>query len=284
MSDSAPPGPVARRTELVTPEPAEALAGVLDLDPPAPTAGVPPLWHWVYLLERRRESELGPDGHPTRGIPAPPEPGRLRMFAGGRVTTHGALRFGVEATRTTRVVRSVEKQGRSGPLTFVTVRSEVEQEGRLVVAEEQDIVYREAGSTLAGTPPATPATPDASTSATGTSPAEGSRLQLEVDPVLLFRFSALTYNAHRIHYDQAYAADEGYPGLVVHGPLQALLMGEAMRRCGVPLLGRQFAYRLIAPTYGAQQLTATTRDGAAGLVEASVHDGAGVRTATSTLS
>jgi 3-methylfumaryl-CoA hydratase len=285
MSESAPPGPVARRTELVTPEPAEALAGVLDVDPPAATAGVPPLWHWVYLLERRRESELGPDGHPTRGIPAPPGPGRLRMFAGGRVTASGLLRFGAEATRTTRVLRSVEKQGRSGPLTFVTVRHEVEQEGRLVVADEQDIVYREAGSTLAPTRGDTPAATDASAPAAGTSPtAQDSRLELDVDPVLLFRFSALTYNAHRIHYDQAYAATEGYPGLVVHGPLQALLMGEAVRRSGVPLLGREFAYRLVAPTYGAQRLTVTTRGGAAGVVEASVQDGSGVRTAMSTLS
>ncbi|MFC8502615.1 mesaconyl-C4 CoA hydratase [Pedococcus sp. NPDC057267] len=293
MSLGAAPGPVARRTELVTPEPAEALAGLLDIDPPASTDGLPPLWHWVYLLERRRESELGPDGHPTRGIPAPPGPGRLRMFAGGRVTAYGLLRFGAEATRSTRVLRSVEKQGRSGPLTFVTVRSEVEQEGRLVVAEEQDIVYREAGSTLTGTRGATPdprAAADAADAPAPSTPAsdapasEGHRLQLAVDPVLLFRFSALTYNAHRIHYDQAYAAAEGYPGLVVHGPLQALLMGEAVRRSGVPVLGREFAYRLVAPTYGAQPLTVTTGDGAPGVVEASVHDGSGVRTATSTLS
>jgi 3-methylfumaryl-CoA hydratase len=221
------------------------------------------------------------------------------MFAGGRVTASGLLRFGAEATRSTRVVRSVEKQGRSGPLTFVTVRSEVEQEGRLVVAEEQDIVYREAGSTLTGTRGATPDpraaadaadaadapdAPDPSMPASDTPTAKGHRLRLDVDPVLLFRFSALTYNAHRIHYDQAYAAAEGYPGLVVHGPLQALLMGEAVRRSGVPVLGREFAYRLVAPTYGAQPLTVTTRDGAPGVVEASVHDGSGVRTATSTLS
>lgn len=274
--------PVARRTGLITQESAEALAGLLDIDPPAASDGLPPLWHAVYLLERRRESELGPDGHPTRGIPAPPGPGMLRMFAGGRVTAYGVLRFGEEATRSTRVVRTVEKQGRSGPLTLVTTVSELEQGGRLVVADEQDIVYRAAGGTLARDPGAAP-------EHTGPAPhpdveaAQGDLLTLDVDPVLLFRFSALTYNAHRIHYDQGYAASEGYPGLVVHGPLQALLMGEAMRRSGVQLLGRVFSYRLLAPTYGAQRLTVTTRPGAEG-VQAWVRDGSGAVTASAAVS
>lgn len=271
--------PVARRTELITPQPAEALAGLLDIDAPPMADGLPPLWHAVYLLERRRESELGPDGHPTRGVPAPPGPGMLRMFAGGRVTAYGALHFGEEASRSTRVVRTVEKQGRSGPLTFVTTRSELEQGGRLVVADEQDIVYRGAGGA-----PARDRDPGAAPSdaAPIDDAGQGGRLTLDVDPVLLFRFSALTYNAHRIHYDQPYAAEEGYPGLVVHGPLQALLMGEAMRRSGVPVLGRTFAYRLLAPTYGAQRLTVTTAP-RGDAVDAWVRDGSGVVTATATV-
>lgn len=274
------PEPVARRTELITPQPAEALAGLLDIDPPSMADGLPPLWHAVYLLERRRESELGPDGHPTRGIPAPPGPGMLRMFAGGRVTAYGVLHFGEEASRSTRVVRTVEKQGRTGPLTFVTTRSELEQRGSLVVADEQDIVYRPAVGAPArdrgaGPEPFDPAPHD------DAGPA--GRLTLDVDPVLLFRFSALTYNAHRIHYDQPYAAGEGYPGLVVHGPLQALLMGEAMRRAGVRLLGRTFDYRLLAPTYGAQRLTVTTAPRAETVVEAWVRDGSGTVTAIATV-
>lgn len=273
-------GPVATRTGLITPEAAEALAGLLDIDPPAPAEGLPPLWHAVYLLERRRESELGADGHPTHGIPAPPGPGMLRMFAGGRVTAYGVLRFGEEATRSTRVLRTVEKQGRSGPLTFVTTRSELQQRGRLVVADEQDIVYRAAGGTLARDP--APRPDGAAPTPLEDEAARRARLTLDVDPVLLFRFSALTYNAHRIHYDQEYASGEGYPGLVVHGPLQALLMGEALRRSGVPLVGRVFAYRLLAPTYGAQRLTATTEHRAQE-VEAHVRDGAGVVTATATV-
>jgi 3-methylfumaryl-CoA hydratase len=259
------------RTELIVPGPAEALAGLLDIDLPAPGDELAPLWHWVYLLDRPRQRDLGPDGHPTHGIPAPPGPGRLRMFAGGRVSMRAPLRFGEPATRTTRVVRTVEKEGRSGRLTFVTVRSDLEQGGRRAITDEQDIVYRAPGSTL---PPAPAAAPPPVASGTG--------LTLEVDSVLLFRFSALTYNAHRIHYDAAYAAREGYPGLVVHGPLQALLMGELMRRSGVPLVGQEFAYRLVAPTFGAQRLTVTPDpEEAAG--SARVQDGTGRITATGTV-
>ncbi|MCW2724091.1 MAG: 3-methylfumaryl-CoA hydratase [Frankiales bacterium] len=261
---------VSTRTELITPEPAEALAGMLDLDPPAGEGDLPALWHWVYLLERRRQSDLGPDGHPTDGIPAPPGPGRLRMFAGGRVTLHTPLRFGEPATRTTRVVHTAEKDGRSGRLTFVTVRSDIEQGGRLAIGDEQDIVYRAPGSTLPQDP------------APGASAPGACDLSLDVDSVLLFRFSALTYNAHRIHYDAAYAAQEGYPGLVIHGPLQALMMGELIRRSGVSAVGQEFAYRLVAPMFGEQRMRVATENGERG-ISARVTDAAGRLTATSTL-
>ena len=258
------------RTELITLEPAEALAGMLDIDAPSAGDELPALWHWIYLLERRRQSDLGPDGHPRHGIPAPPGPGRLRMFAGGRVSMHTPLRFRQPATRTTRVIRTAEKEGKSGPLTFVTVRSDIEQGGRLAIADEQDIVYRAPGSTL-------PAK-----SNTAETPAPMGSLALDVDSVVLFRFSALTYNAHRIHYDSAYAAQEGYPGLVVHGPLQALMMGELIRRSGVPLVGQEFAYRLVAPMFGEQRLTAAPNPEETG-VSAQVRDATGRVTATSTL-
>jgi 3-methylfumaryl-CoA hydratase len=265
---------VSVRTELITPEPAEALAGLLDIDAPVPDRDpLPPLWHWTYLLERRAQRELGPDGHPTRGIPAPPGPGRLRMFAGGRVTTHAPLRFGAPATRTTRVARTVDKVGRSGPLTFVTVRTDIEQGGALAIVDEQDIVYRPPGSaqpTGGSAPGAVEPAPDGDPLGP---------LQFTVDPVVLFRFSALTYNAHRIHYDHAYSTREGYPDLVVHGPLQALLMAELIRRSGVPATGRTFSYRLVAPAFGTQRLTATaTASGAA--IEARIQDASGRVTAT----
>jgi 3-methylfumaryl-CoA hydratase len=288
------------RTELVTATPAEALAGLLDIEPPpaAPGAELPPLWHWVYLLDRRPERDLGPDGHPTHGIPEPPGPGRLRMFAGGRVTVHAPVRFGEPATRTTRLVRSVEKRGRSGPLTFVTVRNDITQGGVLAVVDEQDIVYRVPEPT-----PSPRAEPRDSLDSEGTEdtsgtegmrkalatldtvafalPASGHELELDVDPVLLFRFSALTYNAHRIHYDRDYANLEGYPDLVVHGPLQALLMAELLRRAGERFSGHQFAYRLLAPTFGTQRLrVGAGPDPRAGVV---VHDGSGLLIARSTL-
>lgn len=288
---SAQPGRhgTSTRTELVTAGQAEALAGLLDIEPPPAASGdeLPPLWHWVYLLDRRPERELGPDGHPTHGIPEPPGPGRLRMFAGGRVTVHAPVRFGEPATRTTRLVRSVEKQGRSGPLTFVTVRNDITQGGALAVADEQDIVYRAPESTLSPRKDTRDAlntedTVDARHTTATALPAGGHELELDVDPVLLFRFSALTFNAHRIHYDRDYATREGYPDLVVHGPLQALLMAELMRRAGVGFSGHQFAYRLLAPTFGSQRLwIGGGPDPRTGVV---VHDGTGLLTASSRLS
>lgn len=259
------------RTETLAPEPAEALAALLDLDEPVGDR-LPPLWHWVYLLERRPHRDLGPDGHPLVGLPAPPAPGMRRMFAGGRVATHGALRLGRDATRTTRVVRTVEKAGRSGPLTFVTVRHELTQDGRPLVVDEQDIVYRGPG----GTGPR--GAPEPATSG------EVGRvvLDLDVDEAFLFRFSALTYNAHRIHYDRTYVRAEGYDDLVVHGPLQALAMAELYRRNGVDLTGRVFGYRLVAPMTGPQRLRAAAGPDGIGAGVRTLSE-RGVVTATATL-
>jgi len=131
------------RTELITPEPSEALANLLGTD--IPTDELPTLWHWIHLLEKRPHADLGPDGHPTFGIPAPPGPGRKRMFAGGRVSTRAPLVFGRPATRTTWVAGTKEKQGSTGPLSFVTVRNEYAQDGRVLIVDENDIVYRTRG-------------------------------------------------------------------------------------------------------------------------------------------
>ena len=226
--------------EVVAPEPVEALAGLLDVEVPDDDE-VPELWHWVHLLERRPTRDLGPDGHPTSGIPAPPGAGMRRMFAGGRVDTHRRLRIGEPATRTTWIADEVEKQGRTGPLRFVTVRHQISQGGEVAIVEEQDIVYRAPGGALP------------SSSGEGL-PARATSLSLEVDERLLFRFSALTYNAHRIHYDRGWCRREGYDDLVVHGPLQALMMGELARRNGVPLVGRRFGYRLVSPMTGPQTM------------------------------
>jgi 3-methylfumaryl-CoA hydratase len=224
------------RSEYVAAEPVESLAAAINIDIPFDVgATVPPLWHWLYLLERSRESELGPDGHPTVGIPAPPGPDRRRMFAGGRVSTFGQLKIGAPARKVISVAKSVEKVGRTGPLTFTTVRHDIFQAHELLIREEQDIVYRASGTGSLPQPPTPPAPP------------AGRVLRQAVDERLLFRFSALTYNAHRIHYDRDWCLNEGYDGLVIHGPLLALMMGEHMRREGIDLVGKTFGYRLASP-------------------------------------
>lgn len=252
--EKAAPAGRSEVTEVLDAAPAHGLAGLLDLGPEVLVDGeLPPLWHWVHLLDRPASDQIGPDGHPLTGVPAPPGEGMKRMFAGGRVSLHAPLRLGREATRRTWVTGSRTKEGRSGPLRFVGVRTEIVQDGRLAVVEENDIVYRQAGSSVqveVGTLDATP--PDLGDLAT---------VCLRADEAALFRYSALTYNAHRIHYDLGWCAVEGYDGLVIHGPLQALLMGEHVRRHGGGLLGRRFDYRLMGPAVGAQVLTAVAGHG-----------------------
>ena len=196
------------------------------------------------------------------------------MFAGGRVSTFCALRLGYPATRTTWVTGTVQKEGRTGPLTFVTVRNEYAQDGQIAIVDENDIVYRPAYSRLP-TPSRAPQP--------GPVPGPGQpTLSLEVDQALLFRFSALTYNAHRIHYDHEWVRQEGYQDLVVHGPLQALMMGELVRRRGQGLVGKLFRYLLVSPMIGPQTLTVQA-DPAGVDVGAQVHDALGTVTAVCTL-
>lgn len=239
---------VIERSGLISPWPALALADLLQVPAPdLPEAGLPVGWHWLYLLEHPAQSELGRDGHPVSGIPAPPAAGRRRMWAGGRITTAFPLVLGRSATRRSYVSRSVDKTGRSGLLTFLTVTHEIHQDGRLAIAEEQDILYRDAAAGLSA-----PAVgPD------DLAPLQAGERPLAIDPVLLFRFSALTYNGHRIHYDRDYARDvEGYPGLVVHGPLQAMMMAEAARAAGAGPVGH-FEYRLVSPLFENQGFVAS---------------------------
>jgi len=261
------------RSEVMLPGPAEALAALLDTDPPA-SEFLPAMWHGAYLLDRPRQQDLGPDGHPARGgVPSPPAPGLQRMFAGGRVVVASFLRFGVTATRRTRVSATATKEGRSGPLTFVTVTSEYSQDGKVAIVDEQDLVYRDPTPPLASKHPAA----DGERESTRV---EGER-RIGVDPSFLFRFSALTYNAHRIHYDRGYAVDaEGYPGLLVHGPLQALLMIEHAHIEGAAVdRPHQFAYRLVSPLFDQQGLVVGgTVDGET--VDVYVRDDLGRRTAT----
>jgi 3-methylfumaryl-CoA hydratase len=265
-------GGVVERTEVLLPGPAQALGLLLDVDvPDLERDGLPLLWHWIYLLDRPAQADLGPDGHPIRhAVPAPPEPGRRRMWAGGRVHTRGRLRCDAPATRRTKVLSVTEKRGRTGPLTFVVVGHRIVQDGQVVVDEQQDIVYREATTGDVAEQHDGPVVPIAE-----------DEWSIDVTPTLLFRFSALTYNAHRIHYDRDYArAVEGYPGLLTHGPLQAIAMAEAARRQGRVEQG--FEYRLTAPLFEHQGMVvrAATEEGS---VITTVRDKYGRRTATGTL-
>jgi 3-methylfumaryl-CoA hydratase len=241
-------------TETITPAPAAALAGLFDVTPPEDT--LPPLWQWLYFLDRPAQRDLGPDGHPRHGRFLPPIPGRRRMFAGGRFTAYGPMRFGEDVTRRAELAATTVKHGRTGELLFVTVRhtyrrpGEGPGDGTVLAVEEQDLVYRSgAPDTAPARPSFTP--PDVSAHWT---------LPMTADPVLLFRFSALTYNAHRIHYDEPYATGvEGHPGLVVHGPLLALLCLEPPRRAGREV--RELAFRARSPVYAGQPFTACGEPG-----------------------
>ena len=262
---------IIERTELLIPDPAEALSRLLSVDlPRLETDGLPLLWHWVYLLERPRQADLGSDGHPVREVvPEPPGPGRRRMAAGGRATRLGPLLVGREATRRSEIVSTTEKDGRTGRLTFVVVQHTISQDGQVKVTEQQDIVYRDAS--LASPP----TEGDALVFGPPTLPLEAGEWSIPIDPTLLFRFSALTYNAHRIHYDRDYARTvEGYPGLVTHGPLQALVMAESIRRRGSNV--RTIDYRVVAPLFDYQGLVATNPQ--SGIV--SIRDASGRISAT----
>ena len=196
------------------------------------------------------------------------------MWAGGRVAAKGPLRCGEPATKRTRVLAVTEKDGRSGHLTFVTVGVQVLQGGAVVVDEEQDIVYRDAAGGAGAADPADPAAPVVQAG-------QGER-EIGISPTLLFRFSALTYNAHRIHYDRDYCRDvEGYPGLLTHGPLQALAMAEAARAIG-GTGDVSFAYRLVSPLFDDQGLIVSAVQGPDGTTVTAARDRYGRQTAAGT--
>ncbi|PCE24721.1 FAS1-like dehydratase domain-containing protein [Burkholderia ubonensis] len=226
---------------------ARLMAATVGSDPAQLTAGapLPPLWHWLYFLEGLPPEQLGRDGHPRRGGFLPPVPLPNRMWAGGRVRFHAPLPLGADVTKRS-TIRAVEhKHGRSGELVFVTVLHEILHAGAVAIAEEHDIVYKEASPGGAARPAPAPAAPCA----------PEHRDTFVATSTTLFRYSALTFNGHRIHYDQDYCRDvEGYPNLVIHGPLNAtLLAGYAERVAGRPL--RAFHYRGVQPALLGNALT-----------------------------
>ncbi|WP_249744903.1 FAS1-like dehydratase domain-containing protein [Burkholderia pyrrocinia] len=227
-------------TDLISAERAVAFAATLD-HPIVPAAGdaLLPAWHWLYFWSIAQQAELGPDGHPRKGGFLPDLGLPRRMWAGGRLTFERPLTIGAIATRTSRVLSIERKEGRSGTLGFVTVEHVIESAGAVAIREEHDIVYRGAAAPGAAAP-APQAAPDH---------AQWQR-DITPDEVLLFRYSALTFNGHRIHYDRTYARDvEGYPDLVVHGPLISTLLLDLAARSLPGATVREYAYRAVRPTF-----------------------------------
>ncbi len=224
--------------------PVRGLSATLDRDDPSPVAGttlLPPLWHWLYFLPQHRHCEIGPDGHARRGGFLPPVPLPRRMWAGGRLRwlKENPLRVGDAVRRISRIGAVTHKPGRSGDLLFVLVRHEVHNGSGLALTEEHDIVYRAAAQPGDPAPPSTAAQQDATW-----------RREVVPDDVLLFRYSALTFNGHRIHYDRRYVTEvEGYPGLVVHGPLIATLLLDLVRRNAPQALVSRFDFKAVRPTF-----------------------------------
>jgi 3-methylfumaryl-CoA hydratase len=224
-------------------DPWQSAAFAALLDAPAPVDELPPLWHWFHLLDHPAQAEIGEDGHPAARPFLPPIPGRRRMIAGGRFEQWAPIPHGGELSARSAVADVNVKTGRTGEMAFVTVRHELAVDGRPVAVEEQDVVYR---SEPAGTPLRTMTRPAGGEP----EPAGEWRRSLATDPVLLARFSGLTYNGHRIHSDRPYVTGvEGYPDLVVHGPLLALLALELPRMYAPDRTVTRFSYRLTRPAF-----------------------------------
>ena len=228
------------RADQVTPAPMAALAATLDLDEPFPKAGdpLPPLWHWLYFLPIHRASDIDSDGHAERGGFLPPVRLPRRMFAGARCWFNRPIRVGEAVARRSRIADVRYKDGRSGPLVFVVARHEIGGRDDVAVVEEQDLVYR--SGPVPGPPPPPEAAPNDAVW----------RREVRPDEVLLFRYSALTFNGHRIHYDRRYATDvEGYPGLVVHGQLIATMLLELLRQNLRSAVVTEFSFRAVRPIF-----------------------------------
>jgi 3-methylfumaryl-CoA hydratase len=270
-------GKTESASDQVTPAPIAALSATLDIEARPPRAGdaLPPLWHWLYFLGLHRQSQLGSDGLASRGGFLPPVPLPRRMWAGGRLEFVREMRVGETYTRTSRIADVQHKEGRTGPLVFVVARHEIGNADGIAIAEEQDIVYRDQAKRGEPAPAARPAPAGA---------AWGRAVQ--PDEVLLFRYSALTFNGHRIHYDRRYATEtEGYPGLVVHGPLIATLLLDLLRRQMPEAQVARLEFRAASPLFdtGPFQVNGKPDDGKMVALWASGADGNLAMTASVTL-
>ena len=227
--------------DVVTAAPVKALSATLDRSDAAPNDGtfLPELWHWLYFLPCALQSEIGPDGHPQRGGFLPPVPLPRRMWAGSRVQWLAPLSVGNEITRISKIESVTHKAGRTGDLIFVLVKHAISNQHGLALIEEHDIVYRDA-----------PGSDDKPVSPTLAPSGAKWTKTITPDDVLLFRYSALTFNGHRIHYDRKYVTEvEGYPGLIVHGPLIATLLVDLVRQSIPNCTLKSLEFRAIRPTF-----------------------------------
>ena len=227
----------------VTAAPLRALSATLDREDaePVPGTAVPPLWHWLYFLPQPRRSEIGSDGHAKRGGFLPPAPLPRRMWAGGRLQWHqeNPLVVGDVVKRSSRIESVKHKTGRSGDLLFVLVNHQIHNAAGLALSEEHDIVYRADPQPGDPVPLPQPAAKDAAWT-----------IAVVPDDVLLFRYSALTFNGHRIHYDRRYVTEvEGYPGLIVHGPLIATLLLDLLRKNLPDARIERLEFRAVRPVF-----------------------------------
>jgi 3-methylfumaryl-CoA hydratase len=233
--------------DTVTAGPLDRLAATLDRDdaPSADGDAVPPLGHWLFFLPNAPESKIGPDGHPRRGGFLPPVHGLpRRMWAGSRLSFPGAIRVGDRGVRRSTITSIKHKDGASGPLIFVTVRHEIGRPSQApAIIDEHDIVYRGLQA------------PAVKPDRQKVKPGRWRRTVVP-DAVMLFRYSALTFNGHRIHYDRNYVTkEEGYPGLIVHGPLIATLLADLVRRHAPQARMQAFSFRAVSPLFDGSEMS-----------------------------
>lgn len=251
-------GRSTQASDLVTAQLVKGLRATLfmDIDEPKRGDAAPFTVHWCLAPQVYPMSELGPDGHPTRGGFLPPVPLPRRMWAGGELEIFEALRVGDEVTRTSRIADVTMKTGSTGMLCFVSVDHLITTSRGAAIRERQDIVYRDMST----------AQPSAPVKSATAPPAAKHRETHMADPVLLFRYSALTFNGHRIHYDRDYVTKvEGYPGLIFHGPMQAAFLVEFAAKLHGGTAPKKFAYRGVQPLFEGSEFSVNANEAGAGM-------------------
>lgn len=257
-------------SDMLTPDRLVRLGATLDRDDPEPVPGdpLPPCWHWMFFQDTTPMAKVGPDGHPVRGDFMPPIDKPRRMWAGSRIEFIDPPRVGEAMRRLTRIDSVTEKAGKSGSLVFVGLVHEISTNRGLAIREEMDLVFRDMPTTGAVAPAPPPA------------PSGAVWLRaIHPDPVLLFRYSALTFNGHRIHYDRPYVTEvEGYPGLIVHGPLIATLLLDLLHRNLPTAKVARFSFRAVRPVFDIHRFTVCGKHGTGGSVALWTRDQEGMLT------